>query len=652
MPVQAEYSRILTSRRPDSRVRLSPKLHSLAGLFLLWAGTTAANELQVEVRGVDDPLRANILAHIGSIRPGRRDELADASRLDIVADGTQKTREALRPFGYYQPTIEGTVRTNTDGIHVLDLRVSPGEAVVITRADITVVGEGREHERARRWLANWPLQPGQRLDQVAWEAAKSAGIDDLAAVGFLSAGFEKHEIALDLTDNTAELRLTLDTGPRWVMGNIDFGEHVLRPGILESVPRFEPGDYYRATVMDNFRLDLQRTGYFTDVEVLERRNESTNPPSVDLSVSLETATRNRYQGAIGYGSDTGLRLQTNFSRHPMSSRGDRLDIGIGWREVDEELAIRSIYRTPRRSVRRHYWLVDATARSENRDLEVKRSDEDEDFIQVANGNVEDLHVRFGELGIRNLAAGDRQIFTTYFAQTLVSQNTYAANGIIDQVRVDNNDIDPLIRGNDRALSIGAEVRLVDVQGKGYEIRGRRDEFWGFTSLYSATADSGFTQLYASTRRVYQLGDRFKFLARGEIGYTDSKVESVTLNVDNTPLELSVTRLPSFYRFRAGGSQSVRGYGFEQLSNNNVGSNNILTGSLEVEMKILPRWSIAAFVDVGNAFNDWSEPEIKRGIGAGIRWYSIAGPISIDVAQAVDFTGKPWRIHFTIGTPLL
>jgi translocation and assembly module TamA len=111
-------------------------------------------------------------------------------------------------------------------------------------------------------------------------------------------------------------------------------------------------------------------------------------------------------------------------------------------------------------------------------------------------------------------------------------------------------------------------------------------------------------------------------------------------------------MPSFYRFKAGGSHSVRGYGFETLSNNDIGSNHIITASAEVELKVLDNWSAAAFVDIGNAFNDWSDPQLKTGIGVGIRWYSIAGPIRIDVAQAQDFTGKPWRIHFTIGVPLL
>ena len=69
------------------------------------------------------------------------------------------------------------------------------------------------------------------------------------------------------------------------------------------------------------------------------------------------------------------------------------------------------------------------------------------------------------------------------------------------------------------------------------------------------------------------------------------------------------------------------------------------------MKIFEQWSVAAFFDVGNAFNDWNDPQLRKGIGAGIRWYSIAGPIRIDVARALDFEGKPWRVHFTIGTPL-
>jgi len=104
--------------------------------------------------------------------------------------------------------------------------------------------------------------------------------------------------------------------------------------------------------------------------------------------------------------------------------------------------------------------------------------------------------------------------------------------------------------------------------------------------------------------------------------------------------------------RRGGSRSVRGYGFESLSNNGIGSNNIVTASVELEMSIRTNWSVAAFFDAGNAFNEWSDFELKKGVGLGLRWYTIAGAARLDLAQALDLEGEPWRIHFTIGTPLL
>ena len=69
------------------------------------------------------------------------------------------------------------------------------------------------------------------------------------------------------------------------------------------------------------------------------------------------------------------------------------------------------------------------------------------------------------------------------------------------------------------------------------------------------------------------------------------------------------------------------------------------------MKVFGNWSAAAFFDIGNAFNDWDEMELKKGVGVGIRWYTIAGALRLDVAQALDLPGDPWRFHFTIGTAL-
>jgi hypothetical protein len=96
--------------------------------------------------------------------------------------------------------------------------------------------------------------------------------------------------------------------------------------------------------------------------------------------------------------------------------------------------------------------------------------------------------------------------------------------------------------------------------------------------------------------------------------SDANVQDFALDADGRLLQLSVTTLPNLFRFKAGGSRSVRGYDFESLSNNGIGSNNIVTASAEIEMKFRRDWSLAAFFDAGNAFNDWSDFELLKGAG--------------------------------------
>jgi translocation and assembly module TamA len=148
-----------------------------------------------------------------------------------------------------------------------------------------------------------------------------------------------------------------------------------------------------------------------------------------------------------------------------------------------------------------------------------------------------------------------------------------------------------------------------------------------------------------------LADDWRLLLRGEAGYSEAATQDLSLELEEGTVGVSLTELPFQYRFRAGGSFSVRGYDFESLSNNGIGSNHILTASTELEYRFREQWSAVAFVDTGNAFNDWGDPSLRTGWGLGVRWYTIAFPLRLDFAQALDLDGEPWQIHFTIGSPL-
>ena len=125
---------------------------------------------------------------------------------------------------------------------------------------------------------------------------------------------------VDLERNKARLTLTLETGEQAVMGVVRFDQDLVKPHILENLPRFRAGDPYNSWIMERFRIDIWRTGYFGNIEVVEERRLEESPPRVNLNITLEPRKRNTYQGSLGVGSDTGARIQFSWNRHLISRK--------------------------------------------------------------------------------------------------------------------------------------------------------------------------------------------------------------------------------------------------------------------------------------------------------------------------------------------
>lgn len=615
----------------------------------------AGDEIRYAISGLNEPLLSNVRNSVEGFRLTGR-ALVSARQLDEVRQESEtRAREALKPYGYYHPEIVTELVRVRDERWRLSMRIRRGPPVRVAGVDIAVRGEGATSSGLKEWRAEWPLTEGKTLNQATWRQEKDRALEIAMAEGYLLAEYARNVIELDLVRNEAKLSLVLDTGPQAVFGNIEFRQDVVRPAVLSNVPRFEPGDPYSSELLEKFRLDLWSTGYFTDISVEEQRHLGRTPPTVDLVATLETETKNTYQGTIGFGTDTGIRAQALYQRRVLTSYGHRLDLGIGYQEFDDELSVRGNYRIPRLGEEREYWIGQLALQTENQDLEFKREERDEDFVKLANGNVDNLFLRLGKERVRDRKRGTTQIVETIFGQYLRESYDYDP-GIDAPPEVRDIAMDPelghLFRDTVRTLSFGMEWDWPVITGKAFETVGHHDRAWIFTSSDAWGSERNFTQAFLSSRRSYLAGERLKFLLRAEVGYSDADVDTVELDVGGEPLTLSVTELPTQYRFKAGGSNSVRGYGFEELNDNDIGSNHIITASAEIELKIREKWSVAAFVDVGNAFNHWTERNLKRGVGVGVRWYTVAGPIRIDIAQALDYEGRPWRIHFTMGSPLL
>lgn len=627
----------------------------LACLWGLPVLPALGEQLNVVVEGVDEPLLSNVEARIQSFRISGNTQLSSRRLEQHRSNAERRAKIALRPFGYYHPAIQSSVAKDGENSWKINLLIDKGPPVIISDYRVTVTGSGNGDKSLLDWQSNWPLTTGRVLDQGAWEVQKTEALNLAEAHGYLSAEFSEQVIKLDLEQNEAELVLTLETGDRAVMGAVVYNQSVVKTRVLEHVPRFSEGQPYDAWLLEQFRLDLWRTGYFDNIQVLEERRLEESPPVVNLSVDLDERKRNMYQGSLGFGSDTGFRVSATWNRSLLSSRGDSLDFSVGWQEQNNERSVRTNYRLPRKTSARQFWVADFLFKTENQKLTVSPDQASSELVTIARGNVDDLSFKPGWLRIRSLERGFEQIFEEWFVQYLDERTNFDPTDPVphEYSRLFGDEgATPGLFEPTQSYSLGVGWEWPVIRGSAFQTVGQVHKAWIFTSNTAWGSDVDFSQAYVSSRWNRIFGNDWKILLRGEIGYSHADVFKRSLETEDGLIDVSITELPFAYRFKAGGSHSVRGYGFENLSNNSIGSNHIVTGSLEIEKRFMPNWSAALFFDVGNAFNDWDSMELKRGAGFGIRWYSIAGAIRVDLAQAIDEPGKPWRLHFTVGSPLL
>jgi translocation and assembly module TamA len=101
-------------------------------------------------------------------------------------------------------------------------------------------------------------------------------------------------------------------------------------------------------------------------------------------------------------------------------------------------------------------------------------------------------------------------------------------------------------------------------------------------------------------------------------------------------------LPPDQRFYAGGTSTIRGYGYQLVgpvfpqTDIPVGGTAITAGGLEFRQRFYSSWGAVAFVDAGQVSASLKplHSDVRVGAGAGVRYYTPIGPIRFDIAVPV------------------
>ena len=551
---------------------------------------------ELAITGVDRDIESNVRAFVSLA-----DEPCDAEEWLVrrrYRSLEQETREALEPFGFYDPAISSELRFD-ETCWRASIAIEPGEPVRYRDVRLRIAGAAAQDPVFQDLEALHALIPGAVLRHSDYDRVKRALQVRAADRGYVEARFAENRLDVWPQEQAADVALHFDSGPRYRIGEIRLEQSFLDPAIVAGYLDLETGSLYDSTDLVQTHRDLADSGYFGEVQVLADTESAANG-EIPIRISMQPGTRIEYTIGVGVSTDTGVRFRAGFRNNRLNSRGHRFISDLAVSQVLQGLTAE--YRIPLRNPRHDWFSVTGAVSNEKTD--------------TFDSEAQRLGLRWTEVitdtWLRTLSL-DASNESFVIGQD-VDTSHFIVPGIAFDQKISDRDVFPA-----RGRRLGAEIRGTD------------EAIGSSTSYVQATARARWIRSFGTGNRI---------LARLNAGITTSG---------------NFEELPPSIRFFAGGDQSVRGYDFASLgpedSDGNVtGGENLLVASLEDDRHLRNNFYGAVFVDAGNAFNGTDfDPEV--GAGLGIKWRSPLGPVRLYFGYPVTADDPSVRLHLQLGAEL-
>ncbi len=563
---------------------------------MVWNVSAAAAEFRLS--GVEEPLEGNIRAMLTIDDALTKEPLPRPGRLQYLhRQAEAEIRTALQPYGYYSPNLDLTIKLEgPEDSWYAEYKIDAGPQTRLGEVQLTLTGEGQNDVELQQVIQNSGLTPGQPFLHQTYSALKSKLQSRASERGYYDATLTQSEVKVYPDTHLADVTLTYETGIRVSIGDIKFDDAPVNEQLLRRYLPFETGDPVDTGKLVLLQRNLIDSNYFADVEVrplLEEREGASVPIHIGLSPRKKTL----YQGGVGYGTDTGARIQLGMTRRWVNERGHSLDTRLRLSEIKQEFYT-------------SYIIPGGDPVTDRFALNLTLDDENSDTIDARTMGI-------GGTWQKQFTDWERTLGLEWqYEEWIFEGEERDSTLLIPSARFTRTKADDLLNTH-----------------KGYSL-----EFGIAAASKAILSDTDMIQLDFKTKRVDSFAERWRLLTRAELGVT---------------LVDSVDYLPASLRFYAGGDNSVRGYDYQTLGPQGsdgdvIGGRYLIASSVEVDYLIKDKWRVAGFLDAGNAFDD-KNTDLKMGAGVGARWLSPVGPIRLDLAVPLDESG--FRIHFTLGPDL-
>lgn len=444
----------------------------------------------------------------------------------------------------------------------------------------------------------------------------------LGESGYPFAEVAEPELLIDHAREQGDLTLDVEPKGKYVFGEVVSNDPRFLSGKhLARIARFDRGDTFQQSLETDLRRAIIATGLVSSVTVTPRETrapEGGRPGEVAVDVAFERAPVRTIAGAIGYGTEDGIKLETRWEHRNLFPPEGALRLRgiLGTRE-----ALASV------GVRRNNFL----GRDQVLTVDVFGSDITTQAVDSRGFGTRATFEKVSNILFQKPVSwqiGGELLYTDERNRTAriapggpVPRQTYLIGGLFGSLTLDASDdlLDPT-EGWRATLFVAPEVSR---QG-------------GAQTFYVRTqADASYYQSF------------------GELTLA-GRVRAATIQ-GAAAEDIAPSR-----RLYAGGGASVRGYGFQGVGPRDNGGNPTGGASL-VEFALEARIptplfggaiEVVPFLDGGSVARG-STPdfdEIRFGAGVGIRYKTTFGPIRVDVATPLNPTqfDSPVVVYVSLG----
>jgi translocation and assembly module TamA len=505
----------------------------------------------------------------------------------------------LRSQGYYDAVVEPRTEQSGNLLRVV-LAADPGEQYKF--ASVELPGLDAAGEDASKLRSAFAVHAGDPVIAQDVIAAGVALTRALGEQGFATAKVGDQDIEVNHATRLATLSLPVDPGPLAHFGTIQVtGRPPFSAHHVQIIARFRPGDPFKRSKVEDLRRALIATSLVANADIQTVPVDGGR--TVDLAVKLEPAPSHTVAGELGYGTGQGARIEASWTdRNFFNPEGALTLRGVAG--TMEQLAAIQFRRS--NFLRRDQVLnLQASAGHQKFDAYEART------IRLA-GNIERQSNFIWQkkwtwtYGAELLATDERGVFSPADGK---STRTFLIAAL------------PLSLGYDGSDSLLDPTR-------GFRLSGRLSPE---ISAHGGQFTYARTQIDASA--YHPISDRVVAAGRIRLG---------------TIIGAGLFDIAPSRRFYAGGGGSVRGYGYQRLGpldvdGDPIGGRGLAEFAIEARIRLKQfggNFGVVPFFDGGSLtteampdFKDW-----RFAAGLGVRYYSLFGPIRIDVG--VPFNRQP------------